>query len=194
MKTSFVIALFSASMAFASVIPKTIKVLDSPLEGYDVAPLKWTGKVNKRGKDVTLDGTLEEITAKARQVNPDFGFSKPEKRAGLGRINCGWGGSGDAGSVAIREGVEYLESFGEGYCGLDDGPYKCARISCSYNSAIWLCNDQDTPLRVKCKDLAPFIHKIRDDCYTPGFGEPLTRGQIFSDDEKWNVIVGKDSC
>lgn len=95
-------------------------------------------------------------------------------------MNCGWGGSGEASGTAIGDGITYLNSFGDGYCGLDDGPYKCARVSCSYNSAIWLCNDNDTPLRVKCKDLEPFIRKIHDECYTWGFGESMVQGTFRS--------------
>ncbi|KAM0421487.1 hypothetical protein ACHAPT_010660 [Fusarium lateritium] len=194
MKTSLIISLFLAASAFASAISETVKVLPSPIEGYETAPLKWTGKVDKRGEDVTLEGTIEEITAKAREINPDFGReSQPEKRAEFGKLNCGWGGDGKASSVAINDGIKYLNSFGDGYCGLDDGPAKCARISCSYNSAIWLCNDKNTPLRVRCRDLEPFIKKIVDDCYTWSFWEPLVQGQLFSN-EKWNVILGKDKC
>ncbi|KAJ4313268.1 hypothetical protein N0V84_009496 [Fusarium piperis] len=182
-------------MAFASsAIPETVKVLPAPIEGYDIVPLKWTGKLDNRGEDVTLEGTVEEITSKVKKTNPDFGLEiRPEKRAEFGKVNCGWGGSGKASGLAIGDGIKYLNGFGDGYCGLDDGPYKCARISCSYNSAIWLCNDNDTPLRVRCGDLEPFIRKIVDDCYTWGFGEPMVQGQIFTN-ENWNVILGKDKC
>ncbi|KAM6519201.1 hypothetical protein FALCPG4_012848 [Fusarium falciforme] len=88
------------------------------------------------------------------------------------KLNCGWVGSGEA------SGITYLNSFGDGYCGLEDGPYKCARVSCSYNSAIWLCNVNDTPLRVRSRDLEPFIRKIYDECYTWGFGESMVQGTL----------------
>lgn len=90
-------------------------------------------------------------------------------------MNCGWGGKGRAGVLAIKEGIDYLQGI-DGYCGLDDGPYKCARVSCSWDSAIWLCNDNDTPLRVPCKDLGPFAAKIREGCMSSGWSEPMTQG------------------
>ncbi|KAJ4180925.1 hypothetical protein NW755_011460 [Fusarium falciforme] len=156
--------------------------------------MKWTGRVDKRGEDMTFEGHIEEIAAKARETNPDFGReSKPAKRSEFGKLNCGWGGNGEASGTAIGDGITYLNSFGDGYCGLDGGPYKCAPVSCSYNSAIWLFNDNDTSLRVRCRDLEPFIRKIYDECYTWGFGESSIQGQLCSN-ENWNVILGKDKC
>ncbi|RSL66562.1 hypothetical protein CEP54_003648 [Fusarium duplospermum] len=196
MKTSAIISIFSAAMAFASAIPQASnlpKVVSAPIDGYEIAPMKWTGQVDKRSENITLEGTLEEITVKAREINPDFGASPSVEKRGFGKINCGWGGKGRAGVLAIKEGIDYLQGI-NGYCGLDDGPYKCARVSCSWDSAIWLCNDNDTPLRVPCKDLGPFAAKIREDCMSSGWSEPMTQGQLFSDEGNWNVIVGKDSC
>jgi pyridoxal biosynthesis lyase PdxS len=38
----------------------------------------------------------------------------------------------------INEGVAYLKTKGE--CGVDNGPNRCSRVSCSYWSAISLCS------------------------------------------------------
>ncbi|KAM6519206.1 hypothetical protein FALCPG4_012853 [Fusarium falciforme] len=72
MKTRFIISLFFTTMAFASTIPETMKVLPAPIECYETVPLKWTGKLGMRGQNVMLEGTIEGITAQAREANPNF--------------------------------------------------------------------------------------------------------------------------
>jgi hypothetical protein len=42
--------------------------------------------------------------------------------------------------IRIKEGVNYLRGV-PGRPWLAAGPGKCARVSCSWNSAIWWCND-----------------------------------------------------
>jgi hypothetical protein len=46
---------------------------------------------------------------------------------------------GYAGVETIYEGIDYLNGIGAP--GVDPGPRVCARVSCSYNAAIFWCND-----------------------------------------------------
>ncbi|PWY90681.1 hypothetical protein BO70DRAFT_358131 [Aspergillus heteromorphus CBS 117.55] len=55
-------------------------------------------------------------------------------------------------TVWIRDGISYLKGL-EGTCGVSAGPAACARISCSYDSGIYLCND----VRLSPPS-SPFIH------------------------------------
>jgi hypothetical protein len=56
-----------------------------------------------------------------------------------GDWNCGYGDEGaDVG--AIRNGIRYLRGL-NGNPTNGAGPGNCGRVSCSYDSAIWWCND-----------------------------------------------------
>ena len=41
----------------------------------------------------------------------------------------------------IDDGIYYLEKKAQGIPGEGPGPASCGRVSCSYNAAIWWCND-----------------------------------------------------
>jgi hypothetical protein len=49
--------------------------------------MKWTGQVDKRSENITLEGTLEEITVKAREINPDFGAAPSVEKRGVSSLN-----------------------------------------------------------------------------------------------------------
>lgn len=71
-------------------IPRTSntpKVVSAPIDGYEIAPMKWTGQVDRRSENITLEGTLEEITVKAREINPDFGASSSVEKRGVSFLN-----------------------------------------------------------------------------------------------------------
>ncbi|KAL4885944.1 hypothetical protein BJY04DRAFT_179578 [Aspergillus karnatakaensis] len=97
-----------------------------------------------------------------------------------------------AGREAINNGIDYLRGVpGQPVAG--PGPGACARVSCSYNSAIWWCNDDPAG-----KTLASFgsiadgARHISLNCNTGGFNGVLS-GQVFHH-TGWNVIVRKDVC
>lgn len=68
----------------ASNVPK---VVSAPIDGYEITPMKWTGQVDKRSENITLEGTLEEITIKAREINPDFAASPSVEKRGVSSLN-----------------------------------------------------------------------------------------------------------
>ncbi|KAH8667893.1 hypothetical protein BGZ61DRAFT_364750, partial [Ilyonectria robusta] len=107
---------------------------------------------------------------------------------------CRWGGKGPASAPAIRDGISYIKDNWDGYdCQVEAGPSKCKRFTCSWNSAIWLCNDTNETLKVPCRDIASMAGKIIDTCGWYDW-EPMVQGQRFTGNKEWNVIVGKDSC
>lgn len=46
--------------------------------------------------------------------------------------------------MQCAEGIDYLRAL-NGYCSAPAGPSGCARVSCSHNCGIHLCNDVRDP-------------------------------------------------
>jgi hypothetical protein len=64
----------------------------------------------------------------------------------------------------ILDGIAYLQSLGFGNCGVPAGPRVCSRISCSYDSGIWLCNDNAWHIQPSCTYLASYAEDIVSRC------------------------------
>jgi hypothetical protein len=56
----------------------------------------------------------------------------------------------------IKSGISFLDRI-EGGCGLDGG--QCSRVSCSYNSAIWFCNDVSNSHPISWRKTNGFFNK-----------------------------------
>ncbi|KAL2813072.1 hypothetical protein BDW59DRAFT_167617 [Aspergillus cavernicola] len=92
------------------------------------------------------------------------------------------------------EGIMYLEDV-DGRPTEGPGPGECSRVSCSWDSAIWWCNDtRETKSLRSFNDIAIGVQAIWSEC---SFREPgynmVVSGQAFHK-TNWNVIVRKDSC
>ncbi|KAI3393919.1 hypothetical protein diail_3481 [Diaporthe ilicicola] len=98
--------------------------------------------------------------------------------------------------TAIGDGIDYLRGLKPGRPANGPGPGACGRVSCSWGSAIYWCNDDDERKELDSWGrIADGAQTIRDTCwYDAGGASLLTRGQVF-DPEGWNVIVrGGDKC
>ena len=107
------------------------------------------------GATVVLNGTAQEVHAQLLQINPNYDAefaAVTAKRAAPEPVStfrkrdhticdnfpqCSRG--------RIGEGIDYLRGVA-GRPGNGPGPGNCGRVSCSYNSAIWWCNDVNTYL------------------------------------------------
>lgn len=124
---------------------------DVEAQGYNIVPLTFTGPVTPDGKTITLTGTAEDIYAQILKLNPSYNAtdfeddndSSLEKRKPVGDILCNLGYS-KARTDATRDGIAYLGKM-KGYCGVGAGPRICSRLACSWNSAIYMCNDVSFP-------------------------------------------------
>lgn len=139
------------------------------------------------GEKLNLTGTIEEIHAQLLEINPnfdeDFGVkadAEPLVGRSLGKRfgpSCGGGsfnwGSADPGR--IQEGINYLRGIaGQPYLG--PGPGVCSRPSCSYNSAIWWCNDKrDIAVLPGFNTIADCAQVLKNACTIDG----RTVGQNF---------------
>lgn len=208
------------------------------IPGYTIVPIDWEIEVSP-GKIATLNGTVQEVIAQAQAINPGFALQgvspKPasaaaklrrrgqqSRRGPLSRRGvdfCNHFGNADV--DAILEGVDYLHRLG-GSANMKAGPRVCSRISCSYNSAIYACNDVSVlsldfggggvwwwwrstrliwwesqnsgPKSVTFNGLANSAAHITEIC--PWHGADVwryTSGQNF-EQSSWNTIVREDNC
>ncbi len=127
----------------------------APLDNYGVVIPQWEVEVSPAGPTVLLNGTVEEVHAELLKLNPDWDTEYLPKKSSFrlakrydftgAQYFCGdrWP---PCSTDKIVEGIRYLRGVG-GQPINGPGPGKCSRVSCSYNSAIWWCNDvSSTPL------------------------------------------------
>ncbi|CAG8953013.1 hypothetical protein HYFRA_00003205 [Hymenoscyphus fraxineus] len=187
---------------------------------YDISPMTYTGTVN--GKEQRFSGTIEVIPSNPthsfhvptlkQEVHAKIAKLDPSFHAGLENLTLStrdvsetrdisgpplcldrWG---FANVARILQGVAYLRYHGGG-CGVK--ALKCARISCSYDAAIYLCNDNEFGIAPSCNELSDYPQKIIDRCGWMSSGDTFHNptlqvgGQQFSD-VKFNIYLGHNNC
>jgi hypothetical protein len=94
----------------------------------------------------------------------------------------------------IDAGIFYLNNL---HTRLGVSAKSCARISCSYDSTIYLCNDNGGYIEPASTYIASYAQDLVNLCTTGSFTKfpayRKTGGQEF-DSDRYNVIVKKDSC
>jgi hypothetical protein len=107
-----------------------------------------------------LNGTIEEVHEELLKLNPkwdeDFLMDLPDEDESSALVKrtdfygakyvCGKWSS--ARSKPISNGIKYLRGL-SGHPRAGPGPGNCARVSCSYQSGIWWCNDVSLIWRIK---------------------------------------------
>lgn len=119
--------------------------LIAPPDGYGVFIPQWEVEVSPGGETLNLSGTVEEVHSQLLQLNHDWDTQylehKLTKRTDFSRSKyfCGrrWPRTG---AGPIYDGINYLRRV-PGRPANDAGPGNCGRVSCSYDAAIWWCND-----------------------------------------------------
>ncbi|KAK4094685.1 hypothetical protein Purlil1_1290 [Purpureocillium lilacinum] len=136
--------------------------LTPPLDKYDVFTPQWEIELAPGGPLVVLNGTVQEVHAELLKLNPSwdtdfagvYASGSTDDRANLHEMekrtdfrdsayNC-FGRWGRASAHSIWEGITHLRKV-PGRPGNGAGPGNCGRVSCSYSSAIWWCNDSRSP-------------------------------------------------
>ncbi|KAG5995267.1 hypothetical protein E4U43_003068 [Claviceps pusilla] len=196
------------SLALLSLLAGRSLALDPPLPGYGVVDIEWNVQV-KRGEPATnITGTVEEVEAELTRRNPNWkhelddlstggdGAHRLAKRAEVEQVYCDsivhdyrWP---LASTYALIGGIRYLKSV-PGKPGANPGPGMCGRISCSWDSAIWWCNDNDHYFQLDSyKEIASAAQEVMDQCHFLDT-TAKTKGQAFVKGG-WNVILRGDSC
>ena len=180
---------------------------------------EWEVEVSPGGPMIKLNGTVEEVRSELLRLNPDWDTHYPtnntkespslNKRAFDSAGFFCFGRWNPCSSNRIREGIAYLRRVG-GLPSRGPGPGNCARVSCSWSSAIWWCNDVSW---FSISEILSYINKISKDpvgkTLQGGFGDiadgaaflvdncewnqaPIVAGQAFAT-TNWNVVVRYDT-
>ncbi|PVH88222.1 hypothetical protein DL98DRAFT_508926 [Cadophora sp. DSE1049] len=155
----------------------------------------FNGTIN--GEQVTGHGSIEQIFAQQAAKNPNFVIPEPiaaDKSELVPRYktntNCipvphqNWKGTSPS---FIRDGIKYLNGV-TNFCTV--WAKSCSRVSCSYDSAIIVCNDSFVHHHHSCKYIASYAQDILDKCsvYTREDKTWRVGGQEW-DTDRYNVIV-----
>ncbi|KAG8409375.1 hypothetical protein J3459_017553 [Metarhizium acridum] len=186
-------------LAGALAAPGPASAVVAPIPGYTVTELQWEVEVFP-GQLKNFTGTVEKVHSQVTQLNPGWeqdvvAQREPEEaRASLDKryifyqVDCRPPGWQPAEYGAIGSGISYLKTL-RGSPRYGPGPGACGRVSCSYDSAIWWCNDNRKPFSVHSwLDIADGAGEIFRKC------KECDRllGQAFAE-QHWNVIVRKDT-
>ncbi|KAK0747638.1 hypothetical protein B0T21DRAFT_354791, partial [Apiosordaria backusii] len=88
----------------------------------------------------------------------------------------------------IRKGADYLYHLPD-KARIGPGPNHCDRVSCSWNSGIFLCNNNPSTKEMEWKQIADAAELLLDKCGDDG----VVKGQVDFKDN-WNVVVRNDPC
>ncbi|KAK7977001.1 hypothetical protein PG996_003072 [Apiospora saccharicola] len=176
--------------------------LEAPFSRYGVETLQWEIAVAP-GQTEILNGTVQEVHRQVLQINPEYRFrTLPEKDLSTreaqtktpgDRIICFHENTHKP--RAFQAGFGYLRGI-EGKPTNGPGPGNCGRVSCSGNSAIWWCNDNETPKTLDSwAMIADAAERQVYHCGVVGtIGDPtFGMGQNFQPGG-WNTITAKDHC
>ncbi|EFZ04177.2 uncharacterized protein G6M90_00g005890 [Metarhizium brunneum] len=199
---------FSVTSVVAAMLAVVNGLPSPPLAELDafnvIGGVTWTGEVLP-GKNVTFSGTMQEVRAKILAENPDY-FSAYDNEAGIEHgshlqkrwelkqpPDCNYGNF-----IRRINAIKFINELnakggGNAMCGAPPrrgpGLGGCSRVSCSWGSQMWLCNDNDYHLDLPCTEVASALFELSNVCYTvQQGGDTETQGQLFTTDN-WNVII-----
>ncbi|KAI6791476.1 hypothetical protein KC360_g8361 [Hortaea werneckii] len=197
-----IVQLLATATALACGSPLT--EVDSVPEGYEIVPAKWTGEIVPGEGPVTLEGCVESLREQILEINPDYFKNQDSTSAGSALAartigSCG----GRAISKDVRCGVPYGTVHGKdissglvylsniGGC-MTLGGKQCSRVSCSYNSGIFACNDNSDTVQAPFSLVSDIGGDMFGQCANFDDGADFT-AQAFTD-EGWNVLMKRQSC
>ncbi|KAG6244468.1 hypothetical protein E4U24_005104 [Claviceps purpurea] len=193
------------ALLLLGAVSSHVFAIEAPIPGYDVETLDWNVRLDPRDAPITLSGTVEEVTSKAKKLNPrwarDMAKRKPARddeahlqaRDWAYRVDCVDGKRWKKAMLSsVQEGLDYLSKL-KAKPKIGPGPGKCSRVSCSYAAAIWWCNDKSTDLELDSFwEIFSSATSIIDQCTDYGAPFSWVGGQAFMPDN-WNVIIREDT-
>ncbi|KAL3443774.1 hypothetical protein BJX65DRAFT_284770 [Aspergillus insuetus] len=153
------------------------------------------------GPEIVLNGTIEEVYAQLIEINPNYDADwedvSDSKDTELGdfhvmeyTLHCTFHLA--VPGNYIKEGIKYLRKV-KGHPRLGAGPNKCDRVSCSYNAAIYWCNDDNKPRSLPSfNNIADGAQVIFRECGHDDVRERFA-GALHHPD-LWRAVVQKDKC
>ncbi|KAK1760059.1 hypothetical protein QBC47DRAFT_408176 [Echria macrotheca] len=120
------------------------------IDGYTTVDQVWEVPIPNHAT-LLVNGTVQQVLAHIQQTYPDYdplvssadNETSAIQLANLTSQTCG--GFQVCPSGYINQGIDYLRTV-KGKPHIGPGPNQCSRVSCSYDSAIYWCNDSDREL------------------------------------------------
>ncbi|KAI1269082.1 hypothetical protein F5Y18DRAFT_176142 [Xylariaceae sp. FL1019] len=212
---------FLPFLTLVSAVPAMTlpRLVDTVPAGYAVGEINWTMPIVEGGPEHIFQGTAQQVFAQVNDKRQELGLPSLDtplddtvtasngtdpvlsartdiKSRTFSNSICGNPQSDAATKATILEGVRYLEKLKSRCSNL---PKTCGRISCSYNSAIWWCNDNNGVSEYACSDFAPLALHVADECCWLRRGSSrrykywMTSGSAF-DDRNFHVDVRHARC
>ncbi|KAH6683770.1 hypothetical protein F5X68DRAFT_233817 [Plectosphaerella plurivora] len=173
-----ILALFATAIIGAALPDEDGMALrrgeETNLVGFSVDSLEVK---DERFGDQIFRGTAKEIYEEMKNLKPEL-FTEElgnlvhdvsdgtsiAKRQGH---NCRWDNNRPIDSRRdCDEGLRYLRGLGQAQCGAN--AQTCARVSCSWNCGMWLCNKRTVHHWVRCGSIANDIAFIIAQCNDGG--------------------------
>ncbi|KAI2641049.1 hypothetical protein GGS21DRAFT_354749 [Xylaria nigripes] len=180
-------------------------------EGYSVTDIEWRG-IPDFDKDHVFTGTIEDVVDQMRAIKgssytPAFMMEHSTDAAGTAptdkhgfNVNDGGDhyitcGGPEADPRRIQQGVDYLSHLPDSsICSMGPGPKNCGRISCSWNSGIWWCNEKNvTSDTYQCSLFATYASELLDNCAIYD-RNPRVAGANFDNGYNFTVLVKEAWC
>ncbi|RAO74090.1 uncharacterized protein BHQ10_010102 [Talaromyces amestolkiae] len=191
--------------------PHRLAPSESPMPGYDIVELSWEVTPTPGQPAIILNGTVEQVRSQLLAINPRYQFGFIAKRgdllaaptaatdlteptavahsAQIWKMTCG--GYDSADTSQIEDGIKYLNGIA-GQPKNGPGPNNCGRVSCSYNSSIWWCNDNASPQALPgFYTIATGATKIINACLGQNNSTVSGTGEHPGN---WRVVVKGDIC
>ncbi|PIA99143.1 hypothetical protein CB0940_03813 [Cercospora beticola] len=191
--------------ALLAILPLTV-ALPAGADGieefkaYSFEPLQWKVPASPGGPLVKMNGTVQEVIAQLRELNPHFdessesGHDTLQKRLDFtGAIyHCHQPWNSGYRDI-VEDGITYLRKVG-GVPNAGPGPASCARVSCSYNGAIVWCNDNPEPKTLfSFGSIADGAQFLVNNCKLRSPTDTDIGGRVFHN-TGWNVAVERADC
>ncbi|KAI1177335.1 hypothetical protein F4777DRAFT_212935 [Nemania sp. FL0916] len=172
---------------------------------YSIGEMQWRG-FEDFDEGQVFTGTIQDVIHQMKQIKgndytPRFVSEAKAEAANPGKnathsyhtdmeiISCGGDGANPS---RIEDGVNYLHKIAlDAICNI--APKTCSRVSCSWKSGIWLCNDIDDTVGVICNTLGDYAAKVLSEC-TINDSVPRVSGTDRNDERGYSVKVGHANC
>ena len=126
----------------------------APILGSRVVPTFWDAQAFPGETTLRLNGTVQEMRRQLLEINPLYDTDFPpthevRKRTSFGnaQLECRRDDWGQVEAKGYFEGIDYLHRHG-GVPHMGPGPGACSRVSCSWKTGIWMCNDASYTLEL----------------------------------------------
>ncbi|KAK0666740.1 hypothetical protein QBC41DRAFT_304977 [Cercophora samala] len=188
-----------------------------PIPGYAVVDVEWALPIDPKvstGPREVVTGTIQEAIAKMAATHPGWDLpltshlnftnhlnTAPARHNMLTNLDdnkplsqeCKFNsGKGKADCSAIRDGAGYLARIPDNSAPPRNSPKSCGRVSCSWDSAIWWCNDNHFEKEVTWDAIAKIAWDLQAQCASEPFYTHVSARQFM--EGNWNVYVTGDFC